>query len=166
MHRVLFRHLHTAQKPLLLGPPPLRKHQRGPHPAVKTRAFGTGTPGSAAVTGFASSSVFSSAFALWSAAAAAATVVAGGAVTYLQRPARLEGLKILDEDLKAKQYPAWVYELAGSMVETPMLTSNTLLSEEHPMLKRDHMVCTQSMAFLIAFCVLDLAVLHPHHHSM
>ncbi|KAK9821548.1 hypothetical protein WJX74_010745 [Apatococcus lobatus] len=73
---------------------------------------------------------------------AAAATLLGGAATYLQQPARLEGLRVSaspEEELRSKQYPAWVYELASSPAETSMLTSNTLLSEEHPMLKRDHM---------------------------
>ena len=123
---------------------------------MKTSAKASAPPVAAAASGFTGSFAPGLGFARWTAAIAAATAAAGGAVTYLQQPARLEGLKVgvnPDEELRSKQYPDWVYKLANSSSEVPMLTSNTLLSEEHPMLKRDHMVCSQSMPSLIDLVV-------------
>ena len=146
--KVLFRHLSNVQKPALLVTSPLRPPQPGLLRPVHSASVPSG--GTAAVSGFASSGVFSSS-ARWSAAAAAATALLGGAVTYLQQPARLDGLRVpasADEELSTKQYPEWARQLASSDAEISVLTSDTLLSEGHPLLKRDHMVCSQSTTAL------------------
>lgn len=65
----------------------------------------------------------------------AAAVLLGGAVVFFQQhKLALKEMPRVPSDVK------WVEELAGQIGMVQVLTADVLLSEDHPVLKKDHMV--------------------------